>query len=862
MKSLKQRLKKHELSPSSSEWSKYDERLLRAVENGDIDRVTATLKKGAIPTRLDAEGCSALHLAASKGLINSLNVFLGHGVNLHATDASGKTALHLSSGGGHSACVQRLLQCKSPVDSTDLQGRTALHDAAYSGRNTIIKMLCDSGASVSAVDTDGRSPLLLAAQMSHPRACQQLLLCGASTNLRDKQNKTALILACEHPCREVVEVLLKNKADVTAVDLYNHDPLHYARLSNDQVLITMVQQILEAASKAQEAAKTAQKLQQQRSMNAEAQAHMMRKLPAHAPVKVPSSGISWSSTGVPPQKLEKVPAQQHSREHSSRSPDGKDEPQAPLDSAQVRHFSPHSASPASVVLPPRPVEVRAGEVEVLRRELWQARRRLEAAEEEVLRLDATLALRAREYEDLRRNSERALQEAHGRSWELEEALAEVQRRMAGSEARVRQMQAHLVTVRENLVEELRVQLHDARTHREAAVAELERTREELGHHQREVEEQKERSGALLQEVQRLTEELLSKDEHTKALKASLANLEARKAQMACKHIQTPSEWQLKSSKTTMTDITSEILQQEMDKNNYISRDEHTKALKSTLAAAEAKRIEMACKNVQTTSEWQPVSSKATMTDITGNILQQEMGKNNYISIEEHNAMRSSLSAVLQQAESRAQEAQQRQQQAEQENLGLLAELQEQKTELDTLQEALQARFVPVALLEEKERELSLLRLTLKEMEKSKDKKQNFGKTHKKLEDTRNPTTVKSQNQQVSQNRRESSLSGTPEETSEGQQKEAESAVEAETQRESQVSSSASSRPCRLQQSESSTLQAHINSLQQQLEDSERRYRRVLDMYRTRLLNAAQGYMDEEARMALLQIAQMRQECVY
>uniref|UniRef100_A0A3B1JDQ1 Coiled-coil alpha-helical rod protein 1 n=1 Tax=Astyanax mexicanus TaxID=7994 RepID=A0A3B1JDQ1_ASTMX len=226
-----------------------------------------------------------------------------------------------------------------------------------------------------------------------------------------------------------------------------------------------------------------------------------------------------------------------------------------LRGALVRHFSPHSASPASVVLPPRPVEVRAGEVEVLRRELWQARRRLEAAEEEVLRLDATLALRAREYEDLRRNSERALQEAHGRSWELEEALAEVQRRMAGSEARVRQMQAHLVTVRENLVEELRVQLHDARTHREAAVAELERTREELGHHQREVEEQKERSGALLQEVQRLTEELLSKDEHTKALKASLANLEARKAQMACKHIQTPSEWQLKSSKTTMTDIT-------------------------------------------------------------------------------------------------------------------------------------------------------------------------------------------------------------------------------------------------------------------------------------------------------------------
>ncbi|XP_072551338.1 uncharacterized protein uacaa isoform X2 [Salminus brasiliensis] len=870
MKSLKQRLKKHEISTSSTEWSKYDERLLRAVENGDIDRVTATLKKGAIPTRLDAEGCSAFHLAASKGLINSLNIFLGHGVNLHATDASGKTALHLSAGGGHSACVQRLLQCKSPVDSTDLQGRTALHDAAYAGYNTIIKMLCDSGASVSAIDTDGRSPLLLAAQMSHPRACQQLLLCGASISLRDKQNKTALILACEYPCREVVEVLLKNKADITAVDLYSHDPLHYARLSNDQVLITMVKQALEAVSKAQEAAKTAQKLQQQRSMNAEAQAHM-RKLSAHAPVKVPSPGISWSSAGAPSQKLEKVPVQQHAREHGSRTADGKDEPQAHLDSAQVRHFAPPSASPASVVLPPRPVEVRAGEVEVLRRELWQARRRLEAADEEVLRLDAALALRAREYEELRRNSERALQEAHGRSWELEEALGEVQRRMAGSEARVRQMQAHLVTVRENLVEELRVQLHEARTHREAAMAELEQAQEELGRNQREMKEQRERSGTLLLEVQRLTKELQSKDEHTKTLKASLATLEARRAQMACKHIQTPTEWQPVSPKTTMTDITSEIFQQEMDKKNYISRDEHIKALKAFLDAAEAKRTKMPCKMVQTPLEWRPISSKTTMTDSTGETLQQEMDMKNYISMEEYNAMRSSLSAVLQQTEGRAQEALQRQQRAEDENLGLLAELQEQKTELDTLQEALQARFVPVALLEEKEKELSLLRLTLKEMEESKDRYQNYRKTEGQQEEARNSSSAESQSQQVSKDRSNPPCSRTPEKSEKQTRtttgfpitvKDTELAVEAEAQRETQVSSSASSSPCRHPQSDSTTLQAHINSLQQQLEESERRYRRVLDIYRTRLLNAAQGHMDEEARVALLQIAQMRQECVY
>ncbi|KAI4887582.1 hypothetical protein NFI96_014833, partial [Prochilodus magdalenae] len=823
------------------------------------------------------------HLAASKGLINSLNIFLGHGVNLHATNATGKTALHLSAGGGHSACVQRLLQCKSPVDSTDLQGRTALHDAAYAGHTTIIKMLCDSGASVSALDTDGRSPLLLAAQMSHSRACQQLLLYGASTILRDKQNKTALILACEHPCREVVEVLLKNKADVTTVDLYGHDPYHYAQLSNDQALITMVKQALEAASRAtQEAAKAAQKIQHQRSMNSEAH---MRKLTAHAPGKTPPPGISWSSTGAV--KPDKVPPQHQSREHGSRSADGKCltlELQSGLFSKQVRHPGPHSASPASLGLSPRPVELMPGETEALRRELWEARRRQEAAEGEVLRLDAALGLRAREYEDLRRNSERALQEAHGRAWELEEALGEVQHRMAGSEARVRQMQAHLVAVRENLVEELRGQLHEARVHREAAVAELDQAQGDLGRTRREVEELREQHGLLLQEVHRLTEELRSKDEHTKALKASLAVLEARRAQMDCKTIQTPLEWQPISPKTTMTDLTGEILEKAMDKRNYISKDEHTKALKASLASADKRRTEMACKQIQTPSDWQPTSPKSTMTDLTIETLQREMDyiktKKDYISMEEHNSIRNSLSAALQEAECHTQEALLRQQRAEEENQGLLAELQEQKTELDTLQQALQARFVPVALLEEKERELAQLRLTLKEMEESKDKHQNTGKAQRQQEEADNPGSVPSQPGQVTQDTKDPPISGTPKENrkpatvtfessfnadstlpdpSEGQDKDTESAVEPGGQRGTEGTSSALTSPCGHSQSDSSTLQAHINSLEQQLEDSERRYRQVLAIYRTRLLNAAQGYMDEEARMALLQIAQMRQD---
>lgn len=58
-----------------------------------------------------------------------------------------------------------------------------------------------------------------------------------------------------------------------------------------------------------------------------------------------------------------------------------------------------------------------------------------------------------------------------------------------------------------------------------------------------------------------------------------------------------------------------------------------------------------------------------------------------------------------------------------------------------------------------------------------------------------------------------------------------------------------------------TLETQIKSLQQQLADAERQHREVVSIYRTHLLSAAQGHMDEDVQAALLQIIRMRQEFV-
>ncbi|XP_073706511.1 uncharacterized protein uacaa [Garra rufa] len=784
MKSLKQRLKKNE----STEWGKYDERLMKAAENGDIEKLTATLKKGTSPTKLDPEGHSSFHVAAGKGLVNSLNAFLDNGVNVKAVDSAGKTALHLAAAGGHSMCVQKLLQCKCPVDSTDLKGRTALHDAAYVGCKTAIKMLCDSGASVDAVDADGRSPLLLAAKMNQPGACQMLVQYGARTVLRDKQNKTALILACEKSCKEAVEILLKTKADVSAVDLYGHDAYHYARLSQKQDLITLVQHALETTTKAKETATVSQKIQQ---------------------AKAPSSGTGRTKTGSV--KTEKPLSEPLTREHGSHSTEGKGAKQSHnLDSTQVR-----PVQSAPVPVRSAPMELLPGEVEALRRELRDSRRRQEAAEAEVHRLDAALALHAQEYEGLRRSSEQALHAAHNRSWELEEALGEVQRRMAGSESRVRQMQAHLVAVREHLVEELRVQLQEVKGQREAAVAELGRMQKELNLSRREVEQQKENQSSLMQELSRLSHELLSREEQINTLRTRLAEVETQQAEMLSKEAQTPSDWCSTCEKSTMTDLTPKTPEPTKNLENYITKNEHT-------------------------------------------------------------VITSSLKDALQQAETKADEALQKYHSAQEENQSLLRELQEQKTELDTIQEALQAKFVPVALVEEKEKEVEQLKLALEEKKRQNQASVNISNIKDegfRREEHRQPCTSEVQHNQISSStgsdRAEcevtrttvKSKSNTTEEQGSTLQDQVEkSSTQHEGQRLVQVNISEAISSCEPSQSDSS-LQAQVHSLQQQLEDCEKHYRHVLSVYRTRLLSAAQGYMDEEAKVALLQIAKMREECV-
>ncbi|XP_030112562.4 ankyrin repeat domain-containing protein 24 [Taeniopygia guttata] len=238
---------------ASQDWTKNDEKLLQAVDYNDAGRVTSLLlRKGLVPTKLDSEGKSAFHLAATRGNVDCLEAMLAHGVDAMTKDSSGYTALHLASKHGHPQCVSKLLQASCPVDVADGSGRTALHLAAASGCISCSEILCDFKAPLNSKDKDGSTPLILAAKMSHPELCRYLLHRGAAVNCRDLQGRTALMLACESGSVDTVEVLVSAGARVAVVDATGHDAAHYGLATGNVLIQHLLQEAAQRRSWASE----------------------------------------------------------------------------------------------------------------------------------------------------------------------------------------------------------------------------------------------------------------------------------------------------------------------------------------------------------------------------------------------------------------------------------------------------------------------------------------------------------------------------------------------------------------------------------------------------------------------------------
>ncbi len=145
--------------------------------------------------------------------------------------------------------VSALLKAGAKADDQNKSGATPLMAAAQGtqdprvqeARNPeIISLLLKAGARVDARDANGATALMYAGVNPEPEAFSVLLKAGAKINERNNAGATPLMVAAwltPQP-EQVIELLMKNKADITAKDQKGYTVFDYARANKNALELT------------------------------------------------------------------------------------------------------------------------------------------------------------------------------------------------------------------------------------------------------------------------------------------------------------------------------------------------------------------------------------------------------------------------------------------------------------------------------------------------------------------------------------------------------------------------------------------------------------------------------------------------
>ena len=207
--------------------------LYLACEEGFFDIVKILLKHNADAGICDNEKnnrFSSLTIAASKGHLKIVEELLKSGVDKDVRDDDDRTALYAAAVNNHPETVKYLCQLNATINYRRNNGWTPLTDAARNGWAEVVKILIENKADLEMPkvgDTGKPTAAYLAAVNNHPETLDVLCQAGAKVNVYGINGWTPLTAAARNGWAEVVDVLIKHKADLNMIS-NNYTPLEHA----------------------------------------------------------------------------------------------------------------------------------------------------------------------------------------------------------------------------------------------------------------------------------------------------------------------------------------------------------------------------------------------------------------------------------------------------------------------------------------------------------------------------------------------------------------------------------------------------------------------------------------------------------
>jgi ankyrin repeat protein len=193
----------------------------RAIANGDVEGVKTILKSDpSVGNARDSYKSTPLHYCAENTAVAGLYL-KSAGKDPGSYDRAVKIWL-----ANRRVIAELLISHGADVNAKDFRSRTPLYWTACSGNLELAKLLLENKADVNVVDNFKMTALHIVAMNGNTAFARYLIGKGANVNAMGKV-ATPLINAVEEH-KDMVELLLNNKADVHMTSADGFAPIHLA----------------------------------------------------------------------------------------------------------------------------------------------------------------------------------------------------------------------------------------------------------------------------------------------------------------------------------------------------------------------------------------------------------------------------------------------------------------------------------------------------------------------------------------------------------------------------------------------------------------------------------------------------------
>ena len=156
-----------------------------AVLSDQLPLTAFWLASGTSPAATNSAGQTALHQAASKGLMAHLDVLLAAHAPTNLRDTNGWTPLDAAIHAKQEQSIRLLLATRNAAPHPERGIATALHEAAASGNVAVLAALSEDTTNLETRNELGLTPLQVAVHRGHLAGAALLVDKGADVNARD-----------------------------------------------------------------------------------------------------------------------------------------------------------------------------------------------------------------------------------------------------------------------------------------------------------------------------------------------------------------------------------------------------------------------------------------------------------------------------------------------------------------------------------------------------------------------------------------------------------------------------------------------------------------------------------------------------